>query len=498
MSIRQKMSLALVCACVVGAAAYFGLDNQTDARDKIWSEKDPNAPALVNLPNLAPIIDQLDPTIVHIATSSEPKKRAQRGGRPGPGPNQLDPFLNPEEFFERFFGQPFQMPEQQQQPRRSLGSGFIISKDGYIVTNNHVIDGADKIEVALYSKEKKRGPEAKENIVQAKLVGADPATDVALLKIDLKRDLPFAYLGDSNQMTKGDWVLALGNPFGLDHSVSLGIISATGREISPNANTRRFDDFIQTDAAINFGNSGGPLVNLRGEVIAINTAITAQGSGIGFAVPVNIAKDIISQLKTSGTVTRGYLGVQIQDITDEVKEALQLGSNRGVLVNDIMRGGPADGSELRRGDVIQKINGQETTDSRALQQIVARIKPGDTARIEVLREKKTLTLNVKVGRLEAEGAAESQKDSSKEQKFDPLGLIVSDGADGVVIQAVDPEGVAAMAGLERGDIIRRINRSEIKSTKDYRSVTGKLKSKQSVELDIQRQDMKVFIYLRLP
>ncbi|MDB5036903.1 MAG: degP, partial [Bacteriovoracaceae bacterium] len=266
-----------------------------------------------------------------------PKKQEKENRRGQPQqPQQMDPFGDPQEFFEKFFGGP--MREAPPQARRVLGSGFIISKDGYILTNNHVVEGSDKIEISILSRDKRT---KKDNKFQATIIGRDAATDVALLKIKTGFDLPFAYLGNSKNMQKGDWVLAMGNPFGLDHSVSEGIVSAIGREISPGEN-RRFDDFIQTSAAINFGNSGGPLVNMKGEVIGINTAITAQGSGIGFAVPINIVKDVVSQLKDSGAVSRGYLGVMIGDITEEMKEGFGLTSAKGVIVNDIVAGGPAE------------------------------------------------------------------------------------------------------------------------------------------------------------
>jgi len=466
---------------------------------KLWSEKDAAAQPLVQLPNFAPLIEFVDQTIVNVAGSSDPTKaqrQTRRRGqqRPGPqGQGPMDPFSNPEEFFEKFFGNPFQ--DQAPQPKRTLGSGFIISKDGYILTNNHVVEDTDKIEITvlgMVGKNSKKG-----NTFQAKLVGRDPSTDVALLKVDTGFDLPFVPLADSTKIKKGEWVLAFGNAFGLDHSVSAGIISATGREISPNAN-RRFDDFIQTDAAINFGNSGGPLVNLRGEVVGINTAITAQGSGIGFAVPINIAKDIIPQLKDKGSVTRGYLGVMIQDVNDEIKEVMGLSAAKGVLVNDVVADGPS-GQALKRGDVILKVNGAEVENAKRLQQEVAKVKPGNEVSLEIVREKKPLKVRLKVGALGDEKEQPSKK-SEPEGKADKIGLFVDKTPDNAAVQVVDvePGSVAGEAGVGPGDIIRRVNGTDIKNLDQYKKIVGALKSKSPVVLDLERGNLKIFLSLRLP
>jgi serine protease Do len=465
----------------------FGVISSVQAREKFWTERDANAPALVNLPHLGPIIDQVDATIVNIATSAEPKAEPRRRME------QMDPFSNPDEFFQRFFGNPFR--EMQRQPRRSLGSGFLISKDGYIVTNNHVIEGADKIEVTILSSDKNNGRQGDK--FEAKIVGRDPATDLALIKIDPTRDLPFVPLGNSSTIRKGDWSLAFGNPFGLDHSVSLGIISAIGREISPNEN-RRFDDFIQTDAAINFGNSGGPLVNLKGEVIGVNTAITAQGSGIGFAVPVNILKDILPSLKESGTVARGYLGVMIQDVTEEMKDALGLPSAKGVLINDIVPDGPAARSQLKRGDVIVKIGSTEITDARTLQQTVAKVRPGQSVNVHIVREKRTMQVSVKVGNLQDDSQVPAA--DAEPSKTDKLGLAVGATPDNsaVVIQDVAVNSPAAQANIIPGDLIKKLNGQDVTTVESYQRIVSGLKSKQTVLMDLERRNTKLFIAFRVP
>lgn len=484
-----------ICFTSVLAFHFSSLLTEVTAEPIFWTEKAGDQLPLVNLPSFAPVVEKVDATIVNVSGSSDPKqdkKRKEKEMEQKKGPSNRDPFMNPDEFFERFFGN--QMPDRQVQPRRVLGSGFIISKDGYILTNNHVINGVDKIEVTLISSEKKFG---KDNKIPATLIGKDPATDVALLKVSVGFELPVLPLGDSSKIMKGEWAMAFGNPFGLDHSVSAGIISAVGREITQNEN-RRFDDFIQTDAAINFGNSGGPLVNLKGEAIGINTAITAEGSGIGFAVPINMVKDIILQLKSTGTVSRGYLGVLIQDVNEEMKEALGLPSAKGVLVNDIVAGGPAAKSELRRGDIILRVNGEEVNDSRSLQKSVAKTKPGSEARLEILRDKKPMTLKAKVGDLS--DTSKPEKSSNEEDPSDKLGLMIgmaSDGS-GVQIQGVEPGSVAEDAGLLPGDIIRKIDRKDIFKIDDYKKILGSLKSKSTVLFDLERGKSKLFIAFKLP
>ncbi len=467
------------------------------AQTPFWTEKPADQPPLIILPNFAPVVEKVDNAVVNVSGSSDPKQDKKRKEKEMEqqrrGPSNKDPFMNPDEFFERFFGN--QMPDRQSQPRKVLGSGFIISKDGYVLTNNHVVDGIDKIEVTIISPDKKS---KKENKFPATVVGKDPATDVALLKINTGFDLPVLPLGDSSKIMKGEWAMAFGNPFGLDHSVAAGIISALGREITQNQN-RRFDDFIQTDAAINFGNSGGPLVNLKGEAIGINTAITAEGSGIGFAVPINMVKDIILQLKDSGAVSRGYLGVHIKDITEEMKEAMGLPAAKGVLVEDIEAGGPASKSELRRGDIILKVNGEEVNDSRSLQKNVAKTKPGTAAKLEVLREKKNLSINVKVGNL-GDNSQQTEEKGADNDASDKIGLIIgmaSDGS-GVQIQGIEHGSVAEEAGLQAGDIIRKIDRKDIVKVEDYKKVLNSLKSKATVLFDLERGKSKLFIAFKLP
>ena len=458
----------------------------------VWSEKPKDSPVLVQLPDLRSIIAAMDKAVVNIATTTAPDIRQEK--QPWGGEQPPDPFRNPEDFFERFFGQPFQ--NRPQQPRRALGSGFIISKDGYILTNAHVVEGADRIEVVTLSEDEKQ--REGETFV-AKIVGKDLRTDIALLKIESKSDLTFAYLGDSSLVQKGDWVLAFGNPFALDHSVSFGMISAKGREISPNEN-RRFDDFLQTDAAINFGNSGGPLVNTRGEVIGINTAITAQGSGIGFAVPINIAKKILLQLKEKGGVSRGYLGVMIQDITDEMKTAMNLKDKTGALINDLVPDGPAAKSDLKRGDIILEVNGQPIEDARSLQRIVADINPQIPIILKVTRDNKILTVKMKLGALDQE----APKEKKGAEKPDRMGLKIQWDSQQRTLQIiyVEPQSAADKAHIQVGDIIRKIkseqNAVEVTGEKDYEKIISKVKSEQIVLFDLERGEYRIFIAVKVP
>ena len=311
------------------------------------------------------LAENASPAVVNIRTVKTIKGggRVFRQFKKGPfGEN--DPF---HDFFDRFFGE--NRPHDFKQ--RSLGSGFIINKDGYIVTNNHVVENADKIEVILKN----------EKEFDAKIVGRDPNTDLALIKIKPNRDLPVLLFGDSDALKVGQWVVAIGSPFGLEHTVTAGIVSAKGRVIGSGP----YDDFIQTDASINPGNSGGPLINMEGKVVGINTAIIAGGSGIGFAIPINLAKNIVDQLKTSGEVIRGWLGVGIQDISKQVAEYYGIKSEKGVLVTEVFPDDPADKAGIEPQDIILSINGIEVGTSREITSMIADLGVGETVKIQVLR-----------------------------------------------------------------------------------------------------------------
>jgi serine protease Do len=382
------------------------------------------------------------------------------------------------DFFNKFFNQ----GPQRQFKQRSLGSGFIIEKDGHIVTNNHVVENADKIKVIL--KDQKE--------FDAEIVGRDEKTDLALIKINSGNSLPVVKIGDSDALKVGQWVLAIGSPFGLEQTITAGIVSAKGRVIGSGP----YDDFIQTDASINPGNSGGPLVNMNGEVVGINTIIIAGGQGIGFAIPINLGKGIVDQLKKHGDVTRGWLGVTIQDVPDDLADYFGIKDGKGVLVSDVIKGDPADKAGIKPRDIITHINGEKIESSRSLLKIVAGIGVGDIAVIKVLREGKEKTFKVEIAKRMDDKIA-SAKDSFK-GRSDEIGIRVANitqdiarrfnitETDGVLVVDVDPEGEAADAGITPGDVIKEINRQPVKSVKEYAEAIGKIKKGESVKIFIWR------------
>ncbi|MFH1977031.1 MAG: Do family serine endopeptidase [Pseudomonadota bacterium] len=392
------------------------------------------------------------------------------------------------DFFNKFFNQ----NPQRQFKQRSLGSGFIIEKDGYIVTNNHVVENADKIKVIL--KDQKE--------FDAEIVGRDEKTDLALIKINSGNSLPVARIGDSDALKVGQWVLAIGSPFGLEQTITAGIVSAKGRVIGSGP----YDDFIQTDASINPGNSGGPLVNMNGEVVGINTIIIAGGQGIGFAIPINLGKGIVDQLKKHGDVTRGWLGVTIQDVPSDLAEYLGIKDGKGVLVSDVIEGDPADKAGIKLRDIITEINGEKVESSRSLLKIVAGIGVGDIAKIKVLRDGTEKTFNVEIAKRMDEKIA-STKDSIK-GRSDEIGIRVANitqemarrfnitETEGVIVVDVDPDGEAADAGIIQGDIIKEINRQPVKSLKDYTEAIGKIKKGESIKIFIWR-DKVGFVIAKL-
>ena len=367
------------------------------------------APAVLAPETFATLAKKISAAVVNISTEKVVKRQGMTRkipNMPGPpgGPGQPSPF-GPEDpfkdFFEKFFGD---MPKEFKS--RSLGSGFIIDKEGFIITNNHVVEGADKIKVKLMD-----GREFK-----ATIKGRDPMTDLALIKIDsTNHDLPVLPLGDSNVMQVGDWVLAVGNPFGLSHTVTQGIISAKGRVIGAGP----YDDFLQTDASINPGNSGGPLVNLNGEVVGINSAIVASGQGIGFAIPSNMAKGIIPQLKEKGSVVRGMLGVQIQMVTPELAKSFGLKEPMGALVAEVNPGSPADKAGIQRGDIIIEVNNTPIKEMHELPRLVAGTSPGKTVNLKVLRQGKEKTFTATLTEMKPEMMSQAGQEEGEARKILP-------------------------------------------------------------------------------
>jgi len=446
------------------------------------------APGFSGLPDFTHLVEKLSPSVVNISTTSQAEGLQMgpfghgepRGGDPHGG--------EPHEFwepFERFFGPMPKRPFKQ----RSLGSGFIINRDGYILTNNHVVENADEILVKL----------ANDKEYKAKLIGRDAKTDIAVIKIEDAPDLAPVTLGDSDALRVGEWVVAIGNPFGLENSVTAGIVSAKARFIGQGS----YDQFIQTDAAINPGNSGGPLLNLRGEVVGINSAIFSRSGGnigIGFAIPINLAKELVPQLEERGKVTRGWLGVLIQKVTPEIADSLGLKEPKGALVADVMKDGPAQEAGVKVGDVIVEFDGHAVKDSTELPLLVARTPVGKTVKVKVTRDKDDLTLSVKVAELKEE---ETQVAAGKEESLgitvqaltpeiaDSLGL--GNDVKGVVISSLEPGSAADDAGLRRGDVILEVNRKPVTDLASYRKAVKAAEKGKSVLFLVRRGDNTIFV-----
>jgi serine protease Do len=432
-------------------------------------------------PGFAELAKALKPAVVNISS----KQEVQRPRMRSPFGEENDPF---QEFFDRFFGR--RSPRRQ---RPSLGSGFIIHSTGYIVTNNHVVEDATEIKVTLASKEE----------FDATLIGRDPKTDIALLKIESNTPLPTVPFGNSDQLAVGDWVLAIGNPFGLGHTVTAGIVSAKGRIIGAGP----YDDFIQTDASINPGNSGGPLFNMKGEVIGINTAIVASGQGIGFAIPSDLAKEVLLQLHDEGKVTRGWLGVAIQSLSPDLLKAFNLEDTQGALVADVVADSPADKAGLKRGDIIIRFNGNNVKESSELPRMVAAVAPDTKVEVDIIRGGKTITLAVTLGRMKDEDLKAKARLQPSDVE-ETLGLRVQtitpdiaralhlEGTKGVVVSQVEPDGPAGEAGIRRGDVVREINRKPITDMESYQNATTQLDPEAPVLMLLERRGNGLYVALR--
>ena len=433
------------------------------------------------LPDFVTLAKKLRPVVVNISTTQV----AERSEGPAGPFQEGDPRGD---FWRRFFGGPIPRGPQRQ---KSLGSGFIIDRDGSILTNNHVVENAEKIVVRL----------ADEREFEAKVIGKDSKTDIAVIKIDARGNFPVPPLGDSDQLEVGEWVMAIGNPFGLDNTVTAGIVSAKGRHIGAGP----YDNFIQTDASINPGNSGGPLINLHGEVIGINTAIFSQSGGnigIGFATPINLAKEVLLQLKSKGKVTRGWLGVVIQKVTPEISESLALDKARGGLVAEVAKDGPAERAGVKVGDVIVEFDGKEIKESNDLPIIVARTAVDKKVTMKVFRERKEVTLTVAVGELKETEVVASAKEKGEfgftvqaitPQIAESLGL---ERAEGVVITAVEPGTPGNDAGLRRGDVILEIDRKPVRNLADYRKALGESKKGKGSLFLVRRGESTIFLALK--
>ena len=468
----------LVAGVTLGAVAGGRVDRAPQAAP-------PTAPLLpvqmpLNTGTFANVAEAIKPAVININTVS----KGAVGGGPG-GRTPFEEFFG-EDFFRRFFGD---TPERI--PQRSLGSGVIVDPSGIALTNAHVVEKATEIEVITLDGSKHK----------AKVMGADKKTDLAVLKLDDgKGQFKFARLGDSDRMQVGDWVIAVGSPFGLQATVTAGIVSAKARNIGQGP----FDDFIQTDAAINPGNSGGPLVNMQGEVIGINTAIVAGGSGIGFAIPSNMAKKIYTEIASKGRVTRGWLGVSIQPLTPELAKSFNAKDTKGVLISDVIAESPAAKAGLKPGDILLEFDGKKVDAPADLQRTVGLAQPGQAAKMKVWRDQAEKTVDIKIGETPDEKEAAQQQ---RQGRVAPstLGLevrpITPDLArqlnlkspEGVIVARVEEGSAAGEAGVQRGDVIREINRQKVRSMADYERLTKDVKDGDRLTVLLQRGQMSLYV-----
>ena len=427
--------------------------------------------------SFAELAENLSPTVVNVKVTKV-EKATFHGPMAPEGPFG--------DFFERFFGDRPQLPHGQRV--QGAGSGVIFDSEGYILTNNHVVEGAKEVTVTLADKQE----------FKARIVGRDPKTDLAVLKIDSKKPFPSAPMGNSEMLKVGEWVLAVGNPFGLNHTVTSGIVSAKGRIIGAGP----YDDFIQTDASINPGNSGGPLFNMKGEIVGINTAIVPYGQGIGFAIPVNTAKPLIPQLVSKGEVTRGYLGVNIQPVTPELATAMKLDDTKGALVGDVIPGGPAEKAGIKHGDVIIAFGDEAVESSHDLPTIVAATPVGEEINVKILRKAQEKEIFVEVGKLPQERDTLA---ASNEPAQDKLGLTLQDMnpqmahqmglkvEHGVLVADVLPGSPAEKSGIRRGDVIREVNDEEVTTVGEALRAIARAGQDDPILFRVQRDQGNFFV-----
>ncbi len=479
---RKRYSLGALLSVAVGSFILAAVFFHAPASSPVMATN--VVPGDGHLPSFSAVARRTMPVVVNISTTM------QKGSRPGAGPfGGMDPF---EDFFNRFFGEA--VPREA--PQRSLGSGILISREGEILTNYHVVKNADAIRVRL----------ADQGEYEARVVGKDERTDLALIRINKgPSNLPVARWGSSAALEVGDWVVAIGNPFGLDLTVTAGIVSAKGRVIGAGP----YDNFIQTDASINPGNSGGPLINMQGEVVGVNTAIFSQSGGnigIGFAIPVDLAKKIVDQLRKNGRVVRGWLGIRAQDVTPQLAAALGVGRTGGVmaLVTDVAENSPAAEAGIRPGDVILEYNGKPLPKSQDLPSLVADTPPGQRVVLKIVREKSERIIAARVGEVPEEREVVAQPEGKegdiglRVQKVTPelsrrLGLSTTKG---VLVIDVKPGSPADSAGIEPGDVIREVNQRPVNTVKDFENSVRQSRRGDRLLLLVQRGDNAVFFALK--
>jgi serine protease Do len=480
-SMMSKKTRLVAAGAITGLTVITGLnipDQYYAALRPVQAASSANALAQ-GLPDFINLAKKLGPSVVNVSTTS-----VRASERRGSSPRSNDPA---EEFWQRFFGG--QTPRGPQR-QSGVGSGFIVDADGTILTNYHVVDGAQKLSVTLSDGKS----------YDAKVIGRDQKSDIAVIKIDAGRSLPAAQLGDSDRLEVGEWVMAIGNPFGLDHTVTSGIVSAKGRNIGQGP----YDNFIQTDASINPGNSGGPLINLRGEVVGINSAIFSQSGGnigIGFAIPSNAVKELLPQLRDKGKVVRGFIGASVQRVSPEIAESLGINPVRGALVADLVKGGPAERAGVKVGDVIVEFDRRPIKDSADLPQQVARLAPGSAAPMKIIRDGKESTLSVTVSEMNETEVTASAQEGELGVTVQPLTPQLAENfglerADGLVISAVKPGSAADEAGLRSGDVIVEINRQAVKSLADYNREIARTDKAKSVLFLVRRGQSSLFLALK--
>ncbi|HTY42557.1 MAG TPA: Do family serine endopeptidase [Thermoanaerobaculia bacterium] len=475
---------ALSFSALIAAAVVFGMvvassvniTPRSEAQHEATPASHPRA-AVAGAPSFADIAQEAMPSVVSI-TSTDIVKGGQNR-------RYANPFGDGDPF-EFFFGPPGgggqrrgQQPDDEEHKQVQGGTGFIISEDGYIVTNNHVIEGADKIEVRINNKEK----------YTAKLIGRDTATDLALLKVETKQRLTPLPLGDSEKLRVGEWVMAIGDPLAFDKTVTVGVVSAKQRSgLTADPATRSFENYIQTDAAINFGNSGGPLINVNGEVIGINTAIFRPAQNIGFAVPVNTLKTILPQLRDKGKVTRGFLGINIVNVDADRAAAFNLKTEDGAFVESVEPGKPADKAGVKPGDTIVKVDGVPVKETRDLIGYVSGKAPGSKVQLDVVRDGKEQTLTASLAERKDESGGKEPEKAGSDDSHERIGIQVTEltpqmrqmqrikaDVDGLVVVHVKEVSPAADAGIQEGDIITQVNGQKVGSTEDFGKIVGKAK-----------------------
>lgn len=500
---RNLSIFAIIIASVafgIILTADLGWMRSSSAQQSIQTAQGP-VPS-VTIPSFATVAERVMPAVVSITTTEVFNRSERRRG----GGSGVDPF-------EFFFPNPNprrdqpERPEDDQGLQRSGGSGFIISPDGYIVTNNHVIEGATRVQVQY-------GDEGRS--VTAKVIGTDPATDLALLKIDVEGTLPTVPLGDSTAIRVGDWALAIGNPLQFENTLTVGVISAKNRSLGISQTTQSFENFIQTDAAINYGNSGGPLLNINGEAIGINTAIRASAQNLGFATPVNVLKRILPQLREKGSVTRSYIGINVRDVDQDRAEAFNLPSISGAFVEAVTTGAPAEKAGVLHGDVVVKVDDVEVRRTRDLIDYVSDQTPGTRVRLEVIRDGQRRNLNAVTAQRPPDGEETTPSRSAPDAPAqDKLGISIqdltpaiarrygiADTARGVVVTNVKEVSPAGESNLAAGDVITQVNGQGVTSIAGFRGLVDRAASGQLLRIYATRyargQSQSFFAIIRVP